>query len=261
MFTLHDQLGRTLTLNEVPNRIISIVPSQTELLFHLGLNEQVVGITKFCVHPDAWYRQKTRVGGTKNLNIEKIRSISPDLVIANKEENLQVQVKEIESFCPVWVSDVNDVASAIDMIQSIGALTGKTEPALQLASKITEGFAGMSFSKKLKACYLIWKDPFMTVGGDTFISNMMDLAGFDNIFNTQRRYPTVSVEDLRQTSFDVLLLSSEPYPFNASHVQEMAAILPGKKIIIVDGEMFSWYGSRLLHAPGYFKTLHQEIVS
>jgi ABC-type Fe3+-hydroxamate transport system substrate-binding protein len=255
-----DQLHRTIELKKPPQRIISLVPSQTELLYHLGLEEEVVGITKFCIHPESWFRGKQRIGGTKNINIEKIKTLQPDLIIANKEENVQEQIEELAILFPVWVSDVNTLEEAYDMIEGIGRVTTRSAEATQLITSIKTIFSQLQTpDTKLKTAYLIWKDPFMSIGGDTFIHDMLQQAGFSNIFENHSRYPSITVEGLRTAGCQLLLLSSEPYPFKQKHIDELTSQLPYTKIMLVDGEMFSWYGSRLLKAPAYFHRLHQQI--
>ena len=255
-----DQLHRTIELNKKPERIISLVPSQTELLFHLGLDTEVVGITKFCIHPGHWYREKQRVGGTKNINLQKIIELRPDLVIANKEENVQAQIEELAGLFPVWVSDVNTLEEAYDMIERIGSLTGKDAAAKQLSANIQTAFSGLQTPNSIpQTAYLIWKDPYMTIGSDTFIHDMMIKAGFENVFAAQKRYPRITIEDMRNAACELLLLSSEPYPFKQKHIEELQQQLPKTKVVLVDGEMFSWYGSRLQKAPAYFQTLHEQI--
>ncbi|MBD0278431.1 MAG: ABC transporter substrate-binding protein [Flavisolibacter sp.] len=261
-----DQLGRFIHLSHSPKRIISLVPSQTELLHYLNLEEEVVGITKFCIHPEHWFKSKTRVGGTKNLNLDKIKSLQPDLIIANKEENTKEQIEELAENYPVWISDVNNVQDASTMITHIGNITGKKEAADDLAKEIVERFNHLqqTLLPHYPTCYFIWKEPFMTVGGDTFIHDIMSKAGFDNVYKERSRYPVVSVDELLAQSCDIVLLSSEPYPFREKHINEMAELFrsadkPIPKIILADGELFSWYGSRLLHTPAYIKKLHQQI--
>lgn len=257
-----DQMGRSIELAGTPRRIVSVVPSQTELLHYLGLRDEVVGITKFCIHPDEWFRSKTRVGGTKQLDIQKILDLQPDLVIANKEENVQGQVEELAQHVPVWISDVNTLDDALQMIAEVGALVGRPEPAAKLVQQLQEGFSRLieSPGTKPKTCYLIWKAPYMTVGGDTFIHDMLQRAGFTNLFASASRYPEVTIQSLQDMGCEVLLLSSEPYPFKEKHRQELQAVLPGTKIALVDGEAFSWYGSRLLHSPAYLEQLRRQIA-
>ena len=135
-----DQTGRSISLHSPPGRIISVVPSQTELLHYMGLNDEVAGITKFCIHPDHWFRTKTRVGGTKHLSIDKIRELQPDLIIANKEENVKEQVELLAADFPVWVSDVNNLDDACSMIASIGDIVQKNDPANELVQNIRSEF-------------------------------------------------------------------------------------------------------------------------
>lgn len=243
---------------KAPGRIISLVPSQTELLYSLGLDDEVTGITKFCVHPEEWFRNKQRIGGTKNINIEKILSLQPDLVIANKEENVKEQVEEISRQVPVYISEINNLEESLDMIRDIGELTHTNDKAAIITSTINNNFKELSnyLPVQLKKCaYLIWKDPYMTVGQDTFIHNMLQYCGLANAFGHLSRYPEISLADIAKQACDYILLSSEPYPFKEKHADEIRKELPGAKIILVDGEMFSWYGSRLIHTPAYFKKI------
>jgi ABC-type Fe3+-hydroxamate transport system substrate-binding protein len=247
-----------------PKRIVSLVPSQTELLYHLGLEEEVVGITKFCIHPETWFRSKTRVGGTKKLHMDVIKRLQPDLVLANKEENLKAEVEELAAHFPVWVTDIATLPDALKMIQAIGSLTGKEHEAEALNAAIVKEFQSLQLyqnSKPLRVTYLIWKDPFMTVGSDTFIHAMLEQAGFQNSFAGSTRYPVLTPEQLQAAGSDVVFLSSEPYPFREKHLAPLQALLPHARLLLADGEYFSWYGSRLLGAPAYFKTLHNQLAS
>ncbi len=255
-----DQTGRTIALDKTPQRIISLVPSQTELLFDLGLKDEVIGITKFCVHPEEWFRTKTRVGGTKQMRIDTIHQLQPDLIIANKEENVKEQIEELEKQYPVWISDVNNLEDAYEMIEQLGLMTDKKQAAEKIITTIKENFDRLpTQNSELKTAYLIWRNPFMTAGGDTFIHSMLNAAGFENIFADKTRYPEITVEDLPIAHCQLLLLSSEPFPFQQKHIDELQPLLPGTKIVLVDGEMFSWYGSRLQYAPAYFEKL-QKII-
>jgi ABC-type Fe3+-hydroxamate transport system substrate-binding protein len=269
-----DQLGRTVELPATPRSIVSLVPSITELLYTLQLDEQVTGITKFCIHPETWFRQKTRVGGTKNIKPNVIQQLQPDLIIANKEENVKAQIEELALQYPVWISDVNNLPDALEMIEQIGTITGTLPGATRLISQINAAFSKLQNSKhvnpvrsvtgasegtkqKPKTGYLIWRKPYMTIGNDTFIHDMLARCGFQNIFGNTTRYPAVDCWQLAQC--DLLLLSSEPFPFQQKHIDELQPHLPNTKIILVDGEMFSWYGSRLLHAPAYFTGLLKQL--
>lgn len=258
-----DQLNRKIEVTQIPQRIISLVPSQTELLHDLGLNDEVIGITKFCIHPNEWFRTKQRVGGTKNLDIQKIRSMNPDLIIANKEENSKEQIEELAADFPVYTSDVNNLQQALQMIEQVGSITNKIEEAETMIKKIKSGFTHLkenTSNNYIRTAYLIWKDPYMTVGGDTFINDMLFHAGFKNIFCDQNRYPEITIEEIRLENCQVLFLSSEPYPFKQKHIDELQELLPNTKIMLADGECFSWYGSHLLQAPAYFQKLQVESI-
>lgn len=256
-----DQLNRTIEVNVLPGRIISLVPSQTELLAALGLDHAVAGITKFCVHPEQWFRSKTRIGGTKNIRMEVIDQLQPDLILANKEENVREQVEALAQHYPVWVSDVNTLPQALNMIRSVGALTGTDARAAEIIHTATRAFQSLQQpGNALRTAYLIWKDPWMTVGGDTFINDILHRCGLHNLFGNTTRYPAVTIEQLQQSRCELLLLSSEPYPFKQQHADALQQLLPDTKILLVNGEYFSWYGSRLQQAPQYFSSLLHNLL-
>jgi ABC-type Fe3+-hydroxamate transport system substrate-binding protein len=259
MRSFTDQMERTLQVPAPPQRIISLVPSQTELLYDLGLGDRVVGITKFCIHPEDWFRSKARVGGTKQVDIEKVRALKPDLIIGNKEENTQADIEALEKEFPVWMSDVKSLHHAGNMILRIGDITGTTAAADGLVRAIAAAFAGIRTpATRRSAAYFIWRDPLMVAGGDTFISDMMHRAGFSNVFaHRKERYAEITPAELAAADPDVILLSSEPYPFAEKHLFEFNMICPGTPVKLVDGELFSWYGSRLLRSPAYFSGLMQ----
>ena len=258
-----DQCGRSVSIPHGPQRIISLVPSQTELLYDLGLGDRVVGVIKFCIHPNEWFRSKTRIGGTKTIKMHTIHQLQPDLIIANKEENVKEQVEELAIQYPVWVSDVNNLEDALEMIIGLGSITSTDEKADEIARATKNKFEALAPNSRLPTpnytCYLIWKDPYITVGGDTFINNMLQYAGLNNTFAHLTRYPEITISQLQTTNPSLVLLSSEPYPFQQKHIDELQQQLPDTKIILVDGELFSWYGSRLLKAPSYFAELGQRI--
>lgn len=278
MFTSIDQTGETVTLHGHPaKRIISLVPSQTELLHYLGLEDEVVGITKFCVHPRQWFEHKKRVGGTKSLHLDTVADLSPDLIIGNKEENIRTEVEELRKIAPVWVSDIATLPDALEMIRKLGLLVGKQQEALVLVDQIEKRFKTLGTPRMgqgktdveqtnlftdataKKVAYLIWHDPYMAVGRDTFIGDMLRRCGFINVFEHESRYPVVTLEQLETLQCEYLFLSSEPFPFKETHAEEIQQQLPNMKVVFVDGEMFSWYGSRLLMATQYFTELRQRM--
>jgi len=248
-----DQLNRKIFLPFPPKRIISLVPSQTELLHYIGIEKEVVGITKFCVHPEKWFRSKQRIGGTKTYHLDKIDALQPDLIIANKEENDQAQVEALAEKYPVWISDIKDLADALIMINRVGALVGKPLEADTLVGNIQEKFVNLPSGDTLQtAAYFVWREPYMVAGGDTFINAMMKYAGYQNIYESQGRYPEITLDKLAEANPDVILLPSEPFPFKEKHITDFRAICPNAKIKLVDGELYSWYGSRLLQAADAF---------
>lgn len=246
-------------LSAQPKKIISVVPSQTELLFDLGLQDQVIGITLFCVHPKSWFKTKKRIGGTKNLKTDSILQMNPDLLIANLEENTKEQIEEIAQEIPVYVTNIDSFESALDMIFEIGTLVGKQQEAENLINQIHLKESQHVFRERYACCYLIWENPYMTIGGDTFISNMLAKAGFLNVFQYEKRYPVITIEEIQKKKPDYLFLSSEPFPFHEKHREELQSELEKTKVIIVDGEMFSWYGSRMIHAFDYFGKLRKSL--
>ncbi len=251
-----DQLNESITLHSFPKRIVSLVPSQTELLYYFGLEEEVVGITKFCIHPTKWFRTKNRIGGTKNIDIAKVLSLQPDLVIANKEENTKADIDALKKMVPVWVSDIANLTDALEMIDGIGRITNRKNKAHQLKQEIEAAFNQLTLpQKQINVVYLIWRKPYITIGSNTFINDMLKKCGFNNVFNNHQRYPEISIEQLKAANCDIVMLSSEPYPFKAKHIQELQSHMPNAHIQLVDGEMFSWYGSRLQQSTSYFKEL------
>ena len=256
-----DQMNNLVRIPQNPSRIISLVPSQTELLFYLGLSDKVVGITKFCIHPKAEVKGKTLVGGTKNFNFDTIHQLQPDLIIGNKEENYPEGIKMLRQHYPVWMSDINTLTDAWEMIGRVAALTGTQDKAKDLLNAITLGFDNLSASISVNTAYFIWRNPYMAVGSNTFIHAIMTKAGFNNVFSPLHRYPVITPEELKKAKPQMILLSSEPYPFREKHINEIKLLCPSAIVKLVDGEMFSWYGSRLQHTPAYLQSLQQLILS
>lgn len=264
-----DQLNKELILEDYPQRIISLVPSQTELLVDLGLEENIVGITKFCIHPKHLLSDKTIVGGTKKVNYKKIRSLQPDLIIGNKEENTEEMIKELDEIAPVYISNIITLEDSLQFITDIGHLCNKKKESKQLIQKINtalKDFTEFVKNKPVrKVAYFIWNKPWMVVGSNNYINEILKLNKLENIFgNAQSRYPDVYVEyfyDLSpELKPELILLPSEPYPFNKEDVKKLKKHVDCT-IILVDGEMFSWYGSRILKAFEYFKKFRLSLES
>jgi ABC-type Fe3+-hydroxamate transport system substrate-binding protein len=254
---VRDATGYVFQLASSPGRIVSLVPSQTEYLADLGLANQLVGITRFCIHPTTVFDQTTKVGGTKQPSIDKIKALAPDLIVANKEENEKEVVEALRTFCPVWVSDVRNLPQALDMMKALGDVMGKGTEAKVWVDQISRGFHALSSVKRpMRVLYLIWRKPYMSVSGDTFIGDMLQRLGLLNVLeHAASRYPVVTLEDMVHLAPDLILLSSEPYPFKMEHGEELQKICPNAEISTVDGEMFSWYGSRLAKSAQYFQSL------
>lgn len=254
-----DQMGRTIELDQAPQRIISLVPSQTEFLYDLGLQDELLGITKFCVHPEQWYRSKTRVGGTKQYHFDRIASLQPDFIIGNKEENDKEQIERLMEQYPVWMSDIYGLEAAYEMMLNLGEILGKSKRAETLVNQTRLGFANFTGGKGLKVVYLIWHNPIMAAANHTFIQEMLTQCGWVNALAEQRRYPQLTIEALQSLNPDLLLLSSEPFPFKAKHVNFYREHLPDTQVKLVDGEAFSWYGTRLLKTQPYLQDLVNEL--
>ena len=249
-----DQMGRSVEVPISIKRIVSLVPSQTELLHYFGLENEVVGITKFCIHPHSWFKSKTRIGGTKQLKIDEIIALKPDLIIGNKEENTKDDIEKLEqNGLSVWMSDINSFDEALEMIEQVGLMCGKEQEALKLSTKIIHGFNEISsIGESRGLLYLIWDEPSFVVGKNTFIDSIIEKIGFINACDLSR-YPNLS--ELSNPNPDLIFLSSEPFPFNEQHIEKYQKLFPNSKIIFVDGEMFSWYGSRMLESVRYFQKL------
>lgn len=254
--TVTDQLGRRVVVPFPPRRIISLVPSQTELLFDLGAANKVAGVTKFCIHPPEARTKAAVIGGTKNFDFEKIDQLKPDLIIGNKEENYQPGIEQLAAKYPVWLSDITTLSEALDMIRRVGFIVGAKDEAQLLVNNIiislTNGYAKNSL---ISAAYLIWRKPYMVAAAGTFIDDLLPRAGFANVFAGLSRYPEITAEQLAAAAPERILLSSEPYPFGNKHLAEFQEICPTATIQIVDGELFSWYGSRLQKSAAYFSQL------
>jgi ABC-type Fe3+-hydroxamate transport system substrate-binding protein len=222
-----DQLNQTITINQPPKRIISLVPSQTELLFDLGLTDEIIGITKFCIHPKDKFKTTAKIGGTKKLNLQKIIDLKPDLIIGNKEENQKEDIEALMQLFPVWMSDIYNLEDALEMIKNVGELVNRKDEALKIAQETQANFNQLiketSNIPKKKALYFIWKDPYMLAGKQTFINEMLGYCNLENII-TQSRYPSIEKIDFTKFNPEVVFLSSEPFPFKEKHIKYFSHI-------------------------------------
>jgi ABC-type Fe3+-hydroxamate transport system substrate-binding protein len=251
-----DQLNNKININSKPKRIISIVPSQSEFLWHIGIRKELVGITKFCIHPKEMFTSIGHVGGTKKLNILKIRALQPDLIIANKEENNQQEIEVLQKEFNVWISDIYTFNDVYKMMKSLSVILNKQSETQKLISEIKSSLAQVKncFSNKTVA-YFIWNKPYMLAANTTYINFVLNYLGLKNAAENLQRYPVVDNETLKKLNPSICFLSSEPFPFKQKHVLELQKILPTSKIIIVNGEVFSWYGPRMLHLAEFVKQL------
>lgn len=253
-------IGRDLLLPERPNKIICLVPSLTETLYYLGLEDRVVGISKFCKYPEDWFSKKSKIGGTKNIDLEKVEQLGPDLIIGNKEENNKEDIDKLSEKYPVWVSDINSFDDALHAIEWIGELTQSEKKAQRLIFEIQKAWSNiLSFPIVQRSCaYIIWNKPLMSVGNSTFINDILLKLNFINVYNSQR-YPETNFKELKDLNPEFIFLSSEPFPFSEKHKTLFKKEIPDSQIILVDGEMFSWYGSRMKPAATYFSTLLNDL--
>lgn len=249
-----DQMGHQIEVPQNPTSIISLVPSQTELLFDLGLESCIKGITKFCIHPTDRVKSIEKIGGTKNFKFDQIDALQPDLIIGNKEENYKEGIEILREKYPVWMSDISNLEESFEMITQISELVGRQDKGEKLVSKMRTEFEKIELHPPKRTLYFIWRKPFMVAGKGTFIDDMISKIGLINAV-MEERYPKLSLEQIKTLKPEVILLSSEPYPFKAKHFSELSKVCPNADLRIVDGEMFSWYGSRLLKAPAYFNSL------
>lgn len=260
MPTYTDQTGHEVFLPKTPERIVSLVPSQTEYLFHLGLKHQVKGVTWFCIHPKEEVSGIEKVGGTKKLKLEKIRNLQPDLILANKEENFKEDIEALRTEFPVWTSDIVTVDDAFNMMLSVGDLTDRQIQAAESVNQIKESFKSLK-SLEGTVLYLIWKEPWMGVGKNTYINSLLEKIGLTNVLGQNERYPEISKKRIGELNPDFIFYSSEPFPFKKEHMQELIKTLPDSKHVLVDGEMFSWYGNRMLRFTSYVQNTILEAIN
>mgnify|MGYP000459528804 CR=1 FL=1 len=261
---MKDQLNRAIQFKETPKRIISLVPSQTELLCDLGLEGSLVGVTKFCTHPHYIKSNVVVVGGTKQIQLKKLQALQPDIILCNKEENTKAIVESCESICNVHISDIYTFKDNLELITQYGCIFKKEKEALNIIEELRGEISifndFIQNKPTFKVAYFIWRKPWMVAGNKTFINHILQLNKFENIYSKEERYPKIELSESHLNNcVEVVFLSSEPYPFNEVHKIELQKFYPNATIVLVDGEMFSWYGSRLRKAFKYFKKLRLNL--
>jgi len=254
-----DDLGRAVTLKGPARRIVSLVPSITETLFALGAGDSVVGLTEYCIHPAGGVADKARVGGTKNIDMNRILELKPDLIIANVEENRKPQVEALErSRLKVFVTYPKSIEGCIKMIADVAALCGADDRAGKLLDSIrTEARQARERAVRPAPGVVcpIWKSPYMTVNRDTFVDSVIVGAGGRNLFGDHAdRYPTFELQELKALRPEIILLPTEPYRFTEPDLDDFISLgndIPAvrhRRLHIVQGELLSWYGPRLARA-------------
>ncbi|MGQ9863953.1 MAG: helical backbone metal receptor [Bacteroidia bacterium] len=256
---IQDDVGRWVEVPQVPQRIVSLCPSQTETLYALGLRGRIVGRTRYCIHPKGLVEKVAVVGGTKKVEFTVLKALDPDLIIAQEEENTQEIVEKASVVAPVYVTRVRTVSQAIENVYKLGDLTDRREAGAFLAQEITHAWAALpQFPPNTSVLYFIWRKPYMVAGGDTYIGDVLRRLGTTNVAaSIEGRYPQLSEAQIAQLAPALIFLSDEPFPFREKHKEEVGRLVPSAQIFLVRGEFFSWYGARMLLAPAYF----QEVVS
>lgn len=249
MLEIKDQIGRSIQFKSPAKRVVSLVPSLTELVYDLAGKEVLQGCTIWCVHPIGLKEELQIIGGTKNIQIETIRDLNPDLIVANREENLHEQLDPLLQEFPVYVSDIKNVDHCLACIKDLGQILAKENEASKLINKAKDLRASL-LRKNSNFLYFIWKNPYMVAGPDTYISALLEEIGFNNLAPVnQERYPKLEWADIQELNPEIILLSSEPYAFNSEDT--LPFYQQDFKVKVVDGERLSWYGSRLIKALEY----------
>lgn len=268
--SIRDVRGKTFDTARPPQRIVSLVPSVTETLFAFGAGERVVGVTDYCIHPADGVAAKTRVGGTKNPRVEQILTLAPELVLANIEENRKPDIETLEAHgVPVYVTLPRTVRMALDELRDLAQLVGAENAAVLLAPIEHRLDALTPPRRRTRVFVAIWRDPWMTANGDTFVGDLIETCGGENIFRERQRkfplaadlgrvperdvegadtrYPRVSLQEVASLRPEVILLPDEPYRFTEQHAQELHATsgLEHAHIQLVDGTLVTWSGIRM----------------
>ncbi|MEA3494417.1 MAG: helical backbone metal receptor [Bacteroidota bacterium] len=253
-------ISNNFNFKDSSTKIVSLVPSITESLFYFGLKNNIKGITKYCIHPKSVTKDIPKIGGTKTVDIEKIRMLNPDIIIASKEENLKMQIETLAIDFKILLTDVNSLNDCLDLNSAFGNIFNKVNMSKELNNKIVKGFKTLNKATKKTITYLIWENPVMIVAKNTYINDIISKIGFINAFSHLDRYPLVTDKQLTNSKSNFIFLSSEPCPFAIEHIGKYKKLCSESKIILVNGELFGWYGSRLLEAIDYFKELKNDLM-
>lgn len=250
-----DARGVRLDLRTPPERIVSLVPSTTETLAALGLSDRIVGVTRFCVHPQPWVRSVAKVGGTKDVDASRVAALEPDLIVGNCEENTREIFAALEPIAPLWAPLPRTVDEALVDLLDLGAICGAGGAARSWHDRILAArqaaHAASAARPRFTYAWMIWRRPWMAAGPDTFTASLLDELGGSNILDEgEARYPQLTPSQLAEAAPDRILLSSEPFPFKPRHAEELAEAtgIPTSHIHLVDGELGTWHGVRLAHA-------------
>ncbi len=247
---LADDLGREVLIPKQPRRIISLCPSVTYSLIKLGCRNQLAGRTKYCIHPKADVAGIPVIGPVQGFSMDAVHALNPDLILAVKEENAKDEVLKLSELYPVFVFDVKDVRQNAAHLLKLGLLCGREEE----AAEIVRSFPRKAMPKKsLQSLYLIWKDPWMGVGTKSYTGSVLSFFGLPQYSHFTEAYPKLSGQDFRGA--DLIMLSSEPFPFQEHHRKELQALYPDKKIILVEGEMFCWFGASFANTEAYLESV------
>ena len=260
MQTVKDCLGKEMSIPKNITKIVSLVPSISELIYDLNIEKKLIGVTKFCIHPKYFQIEKTVVGGVQEFDIEKIKELKPDVVFASKDENFEEEILELQKFVPVYVTDVKSVDEAKQMIVNFGELLSCRNDASKIIMKIDmqlNDLAKVTDDLLYRSgAYFVWNEPWVAAGKDTFVNSMLKLVKINNVFeDLKERYPMVTGANIHLGNPDIVMLPSEPYKFEDQQAFEISSHTHDAATYFVDGEAFAWYGSRLIKSLDYLKLL------
>jgi len=264
-----DALGEELILPRLPQRIVSLVPSITETVIDLGASARLVGITTYCTHPQSVVASIPKVGGTKGFSFRKIDSLTPDLVIANKEENRKQQIEKLRKKYPVFVTYPRTVEDAIKMVADLGVLTATSAMAskfIATCQQLLAAIGNSALGRPLRTGCMIWRDPWMAAGADSYASALLGRVGFTNVYNLSAgRYPETSLQTVFERNPDVIILPDEPYEFGEQDKQEVESFFSerGKsiRVLLMDGSYLTWFGTRTLKGLRHLRQVKSKLCA